>query len=485
MNIGQCPTRGQALLIFYFVTLNTLLCFATYRLVPVDQQTKYANRERQLGEIMANRIGVIALSNMALTILYATRNNFLLWITRWPRSTFLLIHHWLGYIVIVEMVTHASLYLHLYLKGLSGDYAKEHKEQYWQFGTLAIVSIAAIGPLSSLPVRQKAYEFFKLFHNLLAVLILIGIFLHVFLKNGEKGFHNWVYAAIAALVFDRAVRIFRVARNGLRTAEITVIDEDYVRVDVRGVTAEGHAYVYFPTLSWRVWESHPFSVAASVHNVSSIARTLQSGTSEGSMSPQSIEEQDFEKAVHSDKAVPVSASAAFATSPLASSFAESATSTLRPVAGATFFVRRQKGMTSLLASRKRLPILIESSYGSLSDLAHHPNLIAIAGGVGVVTVLPVLRSHAGRSKLYWSMRNATLLDPLREDLAMFDKEVCIGKRLDIADILEREIAGDNGKGACVVVSGPGALADAVRKIVVEIGRRKGAYPVRFVDESFN
>jgi hypothetical protein len=106
-NIGQVPTRGQALLIFYFITLNFLLCFATYRLVDVAEQTKYANRERQFGEICANRIAVIALSNIALTVLYSSRNNFLLWITRWPRSTFLLIHHWLGFIVIVETITHA------------------------------------------------------------------------------------------------------------------------------------------------------------------------------------------------------------------------------------------------------------------------------------------------------------------------------------------------------------------------------------------
>jgi predicted ferric reductase len=386
--------------------------------------------------------------------------------------------------VVLEAVIHALTYLHLYLIGLSGDYAEEHKEDYWKWGTVGIVAVALIGPLSILPIRQKAYEFFRLTHNLLAALTIIGIYLHAFLKNGEKGFHNWIYASLAALAFDRVVRVFRIATNGVRTAEITVVDEDYVRVDVRGVTAEGHAYVYFPTLSWRVWENHPFSVAASVHNVSSIRGTPTNSTLGGTTTPESSENRDPEKVLASDKIVATSQSPA---SPQvdALSFSESATSPLRPVSGVTFFVRRQKGLTALLSSRKRLPVLIESSYGSLSDLAHYPNLIAIAGGVGIVTCLPVMRSHPGRSKLYWSMRNQSLLDALRDDVSMFDKEVRIGKRLDIADILEREIAGDNGKGACVVVSGPGALADEVRKIVCEIGRRKGAYPVRFVDESFN
>jgi hypothetical protein len=82
MSIGQCPTRGQALLIFYLVTLNILFCFATYRLVPVELQTKYANRKRQFGEIMANRIAVLTMANLALTVLYSSRNNFLIWITK-------------------------------------------------------------------------------------------------------------------------------------------------------------------------------------------------------------------------------------------------------------------------------------------------------------------------------------------------------------------------------------------------------------------
>jgi hypothetical protein len=371
----------------------------------------------------------------------------------------------------------------LYLKGLSGDYSEEHKEGYWKWGTLAIVSVSLIGPLASLPVRQKAYEFFRLFHQLLAALILIGIFMHAFLKNGEKGFHNWIYAALAALAFDRVARVFRIARNGVRTAEITIIDEDYVRVDVRGVSAEGHAYIYFPTLSWQFWQNHPFSVAASVHNVFSVAGAGKSKQF-GSETPESTEKQDSDNAPISKDMVTSSTSSPEIYQD-ASSFSESATSPLRPVTGVTFFVRRQAGMTSLLSSRKRLPVLIESSYGSLSDVAYYPNLIAIAGGVGIVTVLPLLRGHLGRSKLFWSMRNASLLEPLRDDIAMYDKEVRIGRRLDIAEILEREIAGDNGKGACVVVSGPGALADEVRKIVCEIGRRKGAYPVRFVDESFN
>lgn len=155
-----------------------------------------------------------------------------------------------------------------------------------------------------------------------------------------------------------------------------------------------------------------------------------------------------------------------------------------PVAGITFFVRRRDGLTGLLASRAKIPVLVESSYGSLHSLRTHPNMIAIAGGVGIVTVLPLLRTHPGRSKLYWGLRTSGLLDALTNDLEGVDKDVFIGHRMDVRTILEQELCGDRAKGAVVVVSGPPGLSDDVRAVVAELGRKKGAWPVKLVDESF-
>lgn len=155
-----------------------------------------------------------------------------------------------------------------------------------------------------------------------------------------------------------------------------------------------------------------------------------------------------------------------------------------PTAGLTFFIRRRDGLTARLASRTKVPVLVESSYGSLHSLRAHPNLIAIAGGVGVVTVLPLLKVHPGRSKLYWGLRTPGLSDELNDDLVGVDKEVFVGQRMDVQAILEQELAGDRAKGAVVVVSGPSGLADDVRAVVSELGRKKDAWVVKLVDESF-
>lgn len=101
-----------------------------------------------------------------------------------------------------------------------------------------------------------------------------------------------------------------------------------------------------------------------------------------------------------------------------------------------------------------------------------------------MTVLPLLKIHPGRSKLYWGLRTQGLLGALTDDLEAVEKEVFVGQRMDVRSILEQELSGNRAKGAVVVVSGPPALADDVRTVVSELGRKRGAWSVKLVDESF-
>ncbi|TLD37959.1 hypothetical protein E2P81_ATG03634 [Venturia nashicola] len=479
-NIGICPTRGQSLFIVLLVALNLIFSFTMYpaQYVPFDKQGRYSTRTSQVMVIMANRLGAMCLANLALLILYAGRNNFLLWVTKWQRETYLLFHHWVGYMVIVGSALHASLFLYSAVK--SRRYAEEHEELFWKFGSVAIVAFVSIFPLSILPIRVWAYEIFLTFHRLLAFLAMAAVFVHVYIESRETGLHNWIYAALAALAFDYLVRGLRLLRNGVRKATITVVDDDYLRVDVPGVTAEGHAYIYFPTLTWRFWDNHPFSVAASFHAAENIAvsRTVSSLP-------------ELEKAERApDGSTPsLSISKEISTVDSPSPMNSTPPSSVGPnhgipTAGLTFFIRRRDGLTARLASRTKVPVLVESSYGSLHSLRTHPNLIAIAGGVGIVTVIQLLRSHPGRTKLYWGLRSLELHDALIADLVGVDKETFVGQRMDVRAILEEELAGDRSKGAVVVVSGPPGLADDVRAVVSELGRRKDAWPVKLVDESF-
>ncbi|KAE9978934.1 hypothetical protein EG327_007195 [Venturia inaequalis] len=479
-NLGFCPTRGQSLFISLLTTLNLIFCFTKYpaEYVPFGKQARYRTRSSQVLVIMANRFAAMCLANLSLLVLYAGRNNILLWATKWQRETFLLFHHWLGYMTIICGAVHAILFLYSAVK--SGRYAEEHKELFWKFGIVAIVAFASILPQSILPIRVRAYEIFLASHRILSFLALAAVFVHIYVESSDTGLHNWVYAALAALALEYLMRALRLFRNGIKEATITVVDEDYLRVDVPGVTAEGHAYIYFPTLTWRFWDNHPFSVAASFHDAEDVpvSRTVLP-----------LQEVKRSETTREGPKLPLSISKEVSTGHTPSPMTSTPPSTVGqnhgiPTAGLTFFIRRREGLTVRLASRTKVPVLIESSYGSLHSLRTHPNLIAIAGGVGIVTVLPLLRTHPGRSKLYWGLRTPGLLDALTNDLRGIDKEVFIGQRMDVRAVLEQELSGDRAKGAVVVVSGPPGLADDVRAIVSELGRQKDAWPVKLVDESF-
>jgi ferredoxin-NADP reductase len=151
-------------------------------------------------------------------------------------------------------------------------------------------------------------------------------------------------------------------------------------------------------------------------------------------------------------------------------------------------------------------VLIESSYGVSKPPKHYDLLLCVAGGAGITAVLPYLRawrdthaervitppfarrrslaaappkteSEERRALLYWGCRSSALVAALSDEVECFSGEVRVGSRLDVKEILRREIGRvrESGTVVVVVVSGPKGMADDVRSAVVEIAkvRRKG------------
>jgi hypothetical protein len=203
--------------------------------------------------------------------------------------------------------------------------------------------------------------------------------------------------------------------------------------------------------------------------------------------------------------------------------------------GITFFLRTHTGMTHRLRSRRRLPVLVEASYGHAPLRLHPhgpaagrrgrppPRVICVAGGVGITAALPHLRAAAAAAaaaptapaaspdggggeagagaaaaaappRLLWGARSVALARALRDHVAPFAARVAVGARMPVAAELRRALAAaasrrDNGGGAeggadvVVVVSGPRAMAREARRVAGEVARG-GAGSVRFVDECF-
>ena len=313
-------------------------------------------------------------------------------------------------------------------------------------------------PLAAYPIRHRVYETFRVMHILLAIFVIVGCYYHIICRfQRQWGYETWIYVAIAVWSFDRVMRVARLLRNGVKTARVMRIDEGYVRLEIDGVADSGHAYLYFPTLTWRIWENHPFSVAATVL---SPPRSHLTSQKHGDTD---IEKSGASTALTDDKS-------------------ETSSSTITSTKiGLTFLLRLRGGVTSQIASRETIPVLVESGYGSHQDLSSYPSLLCIAGGVGITACIPYLRSHPGRAKLLWGVRTPGIVDDLASTLRDVEKEVWVGKRMDVRKMLEREVV--RGESTVVVSSGPHGMADEVRVALSEMGRR--GYDVRLAEEAFS
>ncbi|CAI4213086.1 unnamed protein product [Parascedosporium putredinis] len=486
------PTRGQALFILYIVVVNVVLSSVGYR--ATSDNAWFATPAAQIRAYVSNRLGVLSFANLPLAILYGSRNNVLLRLTNWSHNTFLLVHRWIGVLCMLQAVLHSAIYLQEFLE--NGTHADESKLPYWYTGIVATLALSVIVPLSILPVRRWCYEFFVSSHVVLTVVSIIGCWYHIaFRYSRQWGYETWIYMAIAIMSFDHLFRVLRMARHGVKYAYVTAVDAEYYRIDIPGVSSRGHVYMYFPTLTWRVWENHPFSVAG-----------ILGRPGADSQEPTSASGSDNEKEMTTTTKIPSTTTTTSSTGPVPTG----------SPAGITLYMRIQDGATSYLAARAGkgpIPVLVEGSYGreSVGLFPHShvhadsdfPNIVCVAGGVGITAILPVLEDAQslgrplGSLKLFWGSRSQALVDAVSSNVASrsvgvdgrvrwgdAEVQVAIGERLSVRSILEAEINEKTVGGTTVVVCGPAAMSDEVRCTVAALGRHSGV-AVRLVEESFD
>ncbi|KAA8647874.1 putative ferric-chelate reductase (Fre2) [Aspergillus tanneri] len=470
------PTRGQALFIAYLIIINIILCAVGFE--SAHPNAWYDSKPREIVTYVSNRAGVLSFANIGLLLLYSGRNNVLLWLTNWSHSTFLLLHRWVAAICVIEACLHSAIYLQIYTA--QGKHSSESKRPYWYWGIIATLAMAILLPASALQVRKRCYELFLGWHIFLSLLSLVGCYLHIFYRYAHQwGYENWIYIALGIWAFERVFRILRMARHGVLTAEVSAVDEEYIKVEIPGIVAHGHVYLYFPTLTWRLWENHPFSVMTDIRCKSSKAESPAD-----SLSPSPIEKDDNAQ-VGVALAEDDSSSGKFSASMVESMYS-------RP--GLLIYIRTQSGLTRHLRRRSRLPVLVESTYHAVSipgkETTQAANIIAIAGGVGVTAVTPILLKHSGWHKLFWAVRSKSLVNSMvgslgEDQFKQLNAVIFHEQRMHISLILEEEVAKCTGPELTVVVCGPSSMADEVRVIVAGLMRSDLSVKLTLVEESFS
>lgn len=462
--LGNAPTLGQTMYIVLFVVINIIATTAGYRSFQSPSNAWYPDRWQEVMTYTAARTGVLSFALAPLTILFAGRNNVLLWLTNWSHSTYLLLHRWVARVFTLQVILHSILEFMLYKR--QGEVEAEQRKPNWIWGIVATIASVIMVVVSTLYFRRKSYEIFLILHIVLAIFIIAGSWYHVQIQFTRKwGYELWLYAACAVWFFDRVLRLGRILKNGMREAEVTQVTEDIVRIDVKDVRWQAipgrHTYAYFPTLNpLRPWENHPFSIIPTAL----LQSRDHSVTTSSSSSRSQDSAEDIEKSGDIGKKGPW-------------------TTITRPrtyggnTAGISLYVRKSTGLTKALNQHTALLTLLDGPYpnNSIAGVLKTDRLVLIAGGIGITAILPFIAYHPN-VKLYWSSKASGqgLVDDLSDVLrGLREKEVSVGGRLNVADILRKEEA-EGWKRIGVVVCGPGGLCDDVRSLVSRRGRVGGA-----------
>lgn len=106
--IGYLPGRILGIFIVLYVVLNVILSSVSFR--SFQPNTFWTSTGAEMCEYIGNRTGVLSLVNMAMAILFAGRNNLLIFLTGWSQTTFLTLHRWAARVATLQAVVHSIVY---------------------------------------------------------------------------------------------------------------------------------------------------------------------------------------------------------------------------------------------------------------------------------------------------------------------------------------------------------------------------------------
>ncbi|KAK6872883.1 Ferric/cupric reductase transmembrane component 1 [Candida tropicalis] len=252
------PSRVESLMLSGFLILMIIFLSVNTGYIPGDPVlfTSAAARLRYV----IDRCGIIATMMMPLVFLFAGRNNFLQWLTRWQYSRFVTFHRWTSRVMYCLIIIHAAGYT----KELGNFYNTAIEEGYMKAGIVATVSGGVMLMQGFLYLRRRWYEVFLIGHIVLAIMWVAGAWIHV----QDLGYVYFMYPVLAVWFFDRLVRVIRLLMFGFPLAQVTLLSDETVKVSIPTSNywtsvPGGHAFIHFLRPS-SFWQSHPFTFTDSV-----------------------------------------------------------------------------------------------------------------------------------------------------------------------------------------------------------------------------
>lgn len=237
--------------------------------VPYHQSTGYffGTTDNAWQRYVGDRTGIMAFGKIPLLILFAGRNNFLLYITGWSYATFLHFHKVLALWMTVDALIHSVAYTIM----SKGYYVTYLKETYFACGVAATVFAFLLCGFAIHSLRNNYYQVFLLIHVLFAIAFIVMCWYHC----NILGWCEWLIAACSVWFFDRLVRVFRMVAVGAKKATITAVDDDLFIVEMEkpsaySIASGQYAYLYFGGIAF--WENHPFTIVCKNNKLTAFIR---------------------------------------------------------------------------------------------------------------------------------------------------------------------------------------------------------------------
>ncbi|KAK4099408.1 putative FAD binding protein [Parathielavia hyrcaniae] len=272
-------TRLQLVILGFLVAYLTLWSFLGMKyakwVTPVKGLADTFNTRTTLGP-WADRVGVLAYALTPLSILLVSRENLLSMLTGVPYTSFMFLHRWTGYIILVQSVLHTLGWI------LVETWLYQPQPKVWNTWVAQLYAIwgfVALGLLLLLWVltwgavtRLTGYEFFRKAHYVLAM-----VYIGALIGHWEK-LQCFLVPGIVLWALDRLMRLVRTGMLhsgysmetgtwGFRAvqAEAKMWKDaelgDVVRLDFAHVQKPWnigqHFFLCFAESS--IWQSHPFT----------------------------------------------------------------------------------------------------------------------------------------------------------------------------------------------------------------------------------
>ncbi|KAH3662428.1 hypothetical protein OGAPHI_005680 [Ogataea philodendri] len=252
------PTTQESLIVFIYCTLNIIFASVGYHIE--DQNLLLGSRDEQFWRYVADRTGILAFAQLPALFLFGGRNNILINLTGFQFNSFIIFHKWISRNMVILAAVHAYAYRELCI--LHGSYDRISQETLWIYGRRAFVAGGLLILQAIYYFRSRWYELFLAVHILLALVFIVGAYVHC----KEIGYLEWTYASMLFWALDRVWRIGKMYRFGLPKAHFKLHFETIVVTIPKPANWKPYPgcfvylYIIAPSVSWKVWESHPFTI---------------------------------------------------------------------------------------------------------------------------------------------------------------------------------------------------------------------------------